>query len=331
MKNMITSLRLTLATRVIVPTITFFDETGKIHDAANRLLIRHIIINRADCIFLMGSTGEGRFFADKIAEKSKYLELVELELKKMAKNLLILIGVYGEHPEDAIIDAQNCLKTIPQASLVIPPPVKTKLNPKAQIDFFAPILDQIHAPIYLYNNPDTFGGTEIAIETVNALKKYSNFIGLKDSSASDEQKKVYLTALSEIFTISCGKEGSLAKFLTFIPKEKRQIAGIIPSISNLVNTCARIFDLGITGKDAEMQKLQDELNSFREKIYDSVQSKGKAQRGTKIAFAHLYKDILPNIPIDVNPSLKREISPETIKSIKDQTDLIFKLGHITRI
>jgi dihydrodipicolinate synthase/N-acetylneuraminate lyase len=199
------------------------------------------------------------------------------------------------------------------------------------LNYFEPILNQIHVPIYLYNNPETFGGTEIAIETVNALKKFPHFVGLKDSSGSDDQKKIYLTAMTDNFTISCGKEGALAKFLTYIPKERRKIAGIIPSISNLVNTCARIFDLGIAGKDAEMLHLQDDLNAFRDKIYDSAQSKGKAQRGTKIAFAHLYKDKIPDIPTDVNPSLKRNIEPETVKSIIDQTDLVLKLGHITKI
>ena len=92
--------------------------------------------------------------------------------------------------------------------------------------------------------------------------------------------------------MSCGKEGILAKFLTFVSTEQRDLVGIIPSISNIVNTCSKIFDFGLAGQDDDMLAMQDELNAFREKIYDSAVNKGKAQRGTKISFAHLYKEIL---------------------------------------
>ena len=326
------TLSLTPATRVIVPTITFFDEKGHIHKDANALLMKHLIINKANSIFVLGSTGEGRFFMDKPEEKQMYLQLVSDTIRKMdPKYPPLLIGSYGENSDQAINDAKFCLNEVPTASLVIPPPTKVKLDPQQQLQFYEPIFQAIKAPIYLYNNPEAFGGTEITIEVVNQLKKYANFVGIKDSSGSDDQKKIYLKALTEKFTISCGKEGSLAKFLSFVPTNQRNLIGIIPSISNIVNTCADIFELGIAGKDSEMLAKQDELNQFREKVYDAAQSKGKAQRGCKIAFAHLYRDVIPNIPVTVNPSLIRKIDSIVIDGIKTQTDTLVKKGHITLV
>jgi 4-hydroxy-tetrahydrodipicolinate synthase len=320
------------ATRVIVPTITFFDEKGVIDEPANELLIQHIIQNRGDSLFLMGSTGEGRFFNDKPDQKKNYLKMAKKAIQKyQSQPLPILIGAYGETPTQVIEDAKACLKVIPTASLVIPPPTTTKLDATQQMQFFDAVFLGLKAPIYLYNNPDNFGGTIIPLEIVQALKEHPNFLGIKDSSASDDQKKLYLKALTEQFTVSCGKEGSLGQFLTFVSKEQRNWVGIIPSISNLVNTCSQIFDFGIAGKDDEMIAMQKELNEFREKINDAKVSKGKAQRGVKIAFAHLYKDKLPKISTFVNPSLARVMEPETIKSICEQTDSLVKKGHITKI
>jgi len=178
-------------TRVIVPTITFFDEEGHIDLKANELLIRHVIVNRADSLFLMGSTGEARFFLDKPEERRKYLELAKSTIEQYQQSPLpIIIGAYGEEPDQAIADINMCLEVIPDAALVVPPPFNNKLETyEDQIAFFEPIFNAISAPIYLYNNPDNFAGTEIPIEVVEYLKKFSNFLGIKDSSGSDDQKK----------------------------------------------------------------------------------------------------------------------------------------------
>jgi dihydrodipicolinate synthase/N-acetylneuraminate lyase len=323
-----------IITKVIVPTITFFEKGGKIHEAANKLLIQHIIANQPDSLFLMGSTGEGLYFRDKIEEKMKYIKIAKdvLNAADLSQTIPILIGVYGEITSEVIDDANNSLKVVENASLVIPAPTGRKLEPADQLEFYTEIFEQLSAPIYLYNNPGTFGKTTIDLGVIEKLKeKYSNFKGIKDSSGTIEQKQTYLKALSDNFTISCGKEGMLAEFLTHVPKDKRTNVGIVPSIANIVNTCRKIFDLGCEGKDAEMLALQDHMNQFRSKIYDSAQGSGKAQRGLKIALKTLYKGVLDDWPLAVRPELIRDVEPETVKSIEEQANAVKRDGYINLV
>ena len=88
----------------IVPTITFFEHEGHISVAANSLLIRHILLNMPNCLFLMGSTGEGTYFRDKPEVKRHYIELVMKILKEQGqiKNIPVIVGIYGENPKEEI-------------------------------------------------------------------------------------------------------------------------------------------------------------------------------------------------------------------------------------
>ena len=306
----------TIVTGVIVPTITFFKKTGEISEIANRILLKHILTNKSDCIFVLGSTGEGLFFQDKPNQKNAYLQIVKNVLQDY-KNTPLLVGAYGETPEDVVNDIKNTQKILPNVSFVVPPPTTYSLSSEEdQITFFKKVLSSTEALIYLYNNPGSFGGTQILLSTVQQLKQeYINLKGIKDSSASLDVKKEYVTELSSNFTVSCGKEGDIGKFLELIPKEKRQYAGIVPSIANIVNTTSKIYKYGVEGNDVEMLALQDELNSFRSNIYHSAVPNGKAQRGLKIALHNIYKKKGYFLPLSLTPSLIKPVSEDDIALI----------------
>ena len=101
---------------------------------------------------------------------------------------------------------------------------------------------------------------------------------MKDSSESDDNKKEFLKHLDETCSISCGKEGSIGKFIQMIPVEQRALAGMVPSISNVVNSFSVLWKYALAGEDDKMIALQKEINEFRNKIYHSEISKGKAQK-----------------------------------------------------
>lgn len=317
----------------IVPTVTFFDGEGDIPRAANSLLIRHILLNSPDCLFLMGSTGEGTYFRDNPQSKRRYIEVVLDTLSQAEKidTIPVIVGIYGETADEAIKDMTNCLAIDKNLGIVLPPPLKTKLDSDAQFAFFSSVIQATKNPIYIYNNPKTFGGTEIDPAVVEKLLKFENFRGIKDSAGDMNKLIEYLKWLSSDYTVSCGKEGILAQFLEIVPVEKRSLVGIVPSISNLVNTCGKIFDLGIAGKDKEMIALQSELNNFRAKIYDSQVEKGKAQRGVKIAFQMLYKDKGVDIPIIVKPDFKRDVPIEVCAEIEETTKWAIQHQHMNAL
>ena len=284
----------------------------------------------------------------------------------------ILIGVYGETSNEVIQDIKTLISatdtyyskhssdyqfiskylksqkaaTFSEAfiyGLVIPPPRKAKLDVTGLTEFYRAILEsnetQINKknakiPVYMYNNPSTFGNNVISIEIIEALKTYANLYGIKDSSESLDQKKEYIKFLSESFTVNCGKEGSIGSFLQLIPKEKRKYAGFVPSLSNLTNNPTEIFKEGILGNDDKMLQKQKEMNDFREFLYDSEVSKGKAQRGVKCCFEYLYETLVPTIPTistSVKPDFKREIPPAAINKMRKTVDDCVKKGFIRPI
>ena len=319
-------------TGVITPTITFFSQDGTIAKEANQLLIKHVISNHADCIFPLGSTGEGRYFLNKPDEKKKYLRYIKDAIENSINpDIPVIIGAYGENGPEVNADAKIIHEIFPEGALVIPPPVNRKLTPTEQKEFYSSILEIESCPIYAYNNPASFGGTNIDTAIMEGLKEFPHFKGLKDSSGSSSQKEEYLKLVTSSYTVSCGKEGMLAEFLALVPVEKRKLLGIVPSIANLTKTCHDIVNLGIHGIDKEMLAMQANMNIYREKIYDGAVASGKAQRGVKIAFAHLYRDMNIEIPTCVSPKLQREIPIDDIQNIQKQTDELLQKGAIIKI
>jgi dihydrodipicolinate synthase/N-acetylneuraminate lyase len=251
-------------------------------------------------------------------------------LKELGKldHLPVIVGIYGENSSEAIQDLSNCLKADPSISLVLPPPLKIKLDPDAQWNFFSTVIKATKNPVFIYNNPTTFGGTEINPGVVEKLLQFENFLGIKDSAGNIQMLKAYLQWLSPRYTVSCGKEGMLAQFLELVPAEQRAMVGIVPSISNLVNTCGKIFELGIAGKDKDMVALQTELNRYRKNIYDSAVEKGKAQRGLKIAFQKLYQGTGINFPTTVKPDFERDVPMEISNEIGAKVKWAVENKHI---
>ncbi|MHA1819673.1 MAG: dihydrodipicolinate synthase family protein [Promethearchaeota archaeon] len=218
--------------------------------------------------------------------------------------------------------------------LVIPPPRKRKLDQVELINFYSKILENISIPIYLYNNPSTFGNNIISKEVLMNLLKFPNLFGIKDSSSTLEQKKEYLELLSkkENFSVSCGKEGMIGDFMMQISdRELRIRCAVVPSLSNMTNNAKKIYNAAINMEDDKVLAEQNEMNSFRNKLYDAEESKGKAQRGLKIAFKVLYEDLIQDIPTNVRPEFKRVLSEEKITEIKNTLNYCLSKGYTRKI
>ena len=103
----------------IVPLFSFFLENGVVQEQQMKDILNHIYSNGANSVFILGSTGEGLYFMDKSAEKTKLLNSIRDANNKWNKD--ILIGVYGETAEEVEKDAQFVLSHIKNPYFVIPP------------------------------------------------------------------------------------------------------------------------------------------------------------------------------------------------------------------
>ncbi len=217
------------------------------------------------------------------------------------------------------------------AGFVVPPPLSVKVDDTKLAAYYSDILDRTEFPIYMYNNPGAFSGNVVSQNVIEKLSDRTMLRGVKDSSGTLEQKKAYLQYLSSSFSVSCGKEGMMAKFLREIPLEMRKYAGIVPSLSNLTNNPALIMKLGLAGKDDDMITVQDNMNEFRYRIYDARIGKGKAQRGIKMCMHLLYENKLGIISQKVRPEFSQEIPEDVVKAMRETLDYCMEQKFITPI
>ncbi|MFX0178322.1 MAG: dihydrodipicolinate synthase family protein, partial [Candidatus Hodarchaeota archaeon] len=277
---------------VVVPSLTFFNENFEINTTIQTLLTRHLLVNGADSIYLFGNTGEGYFFADKIEEK---IRLINLITELTGKKTPIVVGVLANNEEELFYQLEELGKRFNNISFVIYPPLFQQLTSDLLKIYFEKIFETVNVknPLYLYNNPQEFGKNEINPEIVNLLLKYPNFKGIIDTIDNINFCKRYINLINENFSFLCEKEDNFQKFFQLIPLKLRKFAGIIPNISNLVNLCSKLYFCALEEKVLELYQIQEQINDISNKVYDIKIIEGKEPRGLKYAFLYLYKDIIP--------------------------------------
>ncbi|MFX1445015.1 MAG: dihydrodipicolinate synthase family protein [Promethearchaeota archaeon] len=274
---------------VIVPSITFFNDRLEINNELNSLLIRHILLNGADGVFLFGNTGEGIEFIEKVNEKSKFLDLA---LQYTKNKTPILLGAFGNNTEQAINQIELLGKEYKFLNFVITPPISKRLERNKLIGYFENILGSLtlNNQIFLYNNPHRFAKNNISGDTVKPLFKFDNLKGIKDTTTKLENTKGFIEFISENFAVYCGEEINYSAFLKFVPIKLRKYSGLVPSISNISYICKKMFQRALDGEDSQLDKLQRELHKQQKGIYDTKGAMGREPRGLKQAFYTLYKN-----------------------------------------
>lgn len=255
------------------------------------ILLKHVYLNGADSILLFGTTGEGNSFSERLEEKSKLINFV---LGNDVQKKPIISGIFQNNSNRIIDEIEMFGKKFKNLNFLLPSPLTEKLVEDDLKSFFINILDSINVDnkIILYNNPTLFAGNNISQNILTELIKYPNIIGIKDSSEKLGNYKGYIQNISENFSVCCGKERQFSQFLQLIPKEKRKYSALIPSISNVLNVCKKLYLAAVEEDPLKIAQYQEAINEFRDKIYDNQTKFGKQQRGLKYAFYSLYKDSL---------------------------------------
>ncbi|MFX0140826.1 MAG: dihydrodipicolinate synthase family protein [Candidatus Hodarchaeota archaeon] len=296
---------------VVVPSLTFYNKKNEINIEIQSLLIRHLLVNGADSIYLFGVTGEGRLFSNNRTQKIK---IINLTLELTGKKTPIIVGILGNELEEIIDELDELGKKFDNLNFVLSPPLIEK---RPDLDsYFTEIFDSINIKnqIFLSNNPKEFAGNELNPNFIKKLLDIPNFSGFIDSFDNINYSKSYIQMINQNFSLLCGKEENFQKFLQLIPLNLRKYCGIIPTIGNLVNIASKLFFCAIEDKILDLHQIQDQLNDIRKKIYDFKLDKGKEQRGLKYAFLYLYRDIIQasiEEHYNVNAELQRELDQIT--------------------
>jgi 2-dehydro-3-deoxy-D-pentonate aldolase len=160
---------------IIVPCITIFHEDGSI-DYKNMVQhTEHLIQSGVDGILLWGSLGE--FYAVSIEEKKK---LVQKIVQNTAKRTQIIVGISSCNINDIIELGKYCKIAGADAVMVVSPYYFAAAHDGVEA-FFSKIAENVDMPIFFYNFPDRTGNSLESDMIVHLVKKYKNFIGLKDT------------------------------------------------------------------------------------------------------------------------------------------------------
>ena len=283
---------------VICDLLTFYNENFEINEELNSLLIRHILTNETDSLYLFGNIGEGILFSDKFEKKVK---LINLALKTQEKKNPIFVGIYGNDLEKTLVEIEDLAKKFNEINFIVSPPNLEKVPREELKSYFENFFDSIDVKnnIFLNNDPERFAGNEIFPESLKSLIPSPNLKGIIDYSQNIKNYMAFIEYLSQDFSIYCGIEEHFQKFLPLISVEKRQYSGIVSSISNLINLCSKLYYFAIKDSILELHQIQDQINDIRNKIYNIKTNEGREIYGLKYAFLYLYKDILAN-PVNEN-------------------------------
>jgi 4-hydroxy-tetrahydrodipicolinate synthase len=326
---------------IAVPVLTMFTGAMDVDVDAQALLTRHVIANSADVLFLCGSTGEGQFIQHE-RPNSRVL-LVQAARDAMAaegKNVPILFGIYGNLPEEVTAEYETMERATGEAGIeltidgyVIAPPVDRQLDDDELGAFFTAIIEQITHPVFLYNNPATFGNNSIPIPVYeNLISAFPNVVGIKDSSKELDNKFAIIDLISShAVSFYTGSEGDFFKCLQAAPAEAAVRVGCIPSIGNILGTVTRIRQAFLEGNFDAASILQDQLNEIRGRLYHEADPKGKAQRGLKFALARLYPGTSLDIPVRVIPDYEREMDEESASTIAAAVDEPIEREYLVRV
>ena len=180
---------------LIVPIITPL-YNRKIDLEGLKKLIDHLIINKVDGVFLMGTTGE--FFHHTLINKIKVLEYI---LKFASNRMKIWVGVSSKEYGECEMFIDYCNKHKVDAVVITPLYGDSKGYKK-----FDCLVDKSINPVIIYHNPSIQEGEYLDFGFIEKWSKHEKVIGFKDSSADEDYFSLLMKYSKDDFKIYQGKE-----------------------------------------------------------------------------------------------------------------------------
>ena len=146
------------------------------YDGAWRIADRMIDAGVAG-IFLLGTTGESQSLAMHLR-----FEFVEKMCRHIAGRVPVLVAITETSMEDSLRLAEHA-QECGAVAVVSAPPYYFPANQTELIDWYTSLADKCPLPVFLYNMPSKVK-VSFDVDTVVALSKHPNIVGLKDSSAN---------------------------------------------------------------------------------------------------------------------------------------------------
>ncbi len=241
---------------VFVETLTGYDQTGVLSDKAQQML--HIFLARSGArgIVLNGETGE--FPSLSLAERKHLQDIALFD----GTALKVISHVGSSNLGDTIELATNAIKlaqTAPKGKfigLAIMPPYFYPTSEIGLKNYFETLLRKIDEPIILVNNPPLTAGNKITPSLLEALKEFSQIVGIQAESGDIEVFKQLREKIPEM-PLYIAHEPLFLNGLRF------GAAGIISAEANIFpELIVELFNLSQKGAWDDCVKVQEQVTDI---------------------------------------------------------------------
>ncbi|MBL8590696.1 MAG: dihydrodipicolinate synthase family protein [Methylobacteriaceae bacterium] len=223
----------------------FFDERGRIDEAAMRRQARAALANGAHGVAVLGLATEVSKLS--AAERGAIRDVVADEI---GGRLPLAVTIAEAQVEDAMRVAREA-EAAGAAFVILQPPPTPGLSDEAQIAFYGAVADRLSIPVAVQNAPDY-------------LKTSLSLAGLARLSARHPNVSVVKAEGSALFVQALGEatQGAMAIFngrcgLELTDNLRAGAHGMIPGI-DMIDVQARVYDLmrsGAPADEAEAERL----------------------------------------------------------------------------
>lgn len=210
---------------IIAAMQTAMHEDGSINEKEIRKQINRQIDAGVDAVFCLGTNGE--FYIMNEAEK---IHVMEIFVDETAGRVPVYAGTGCISTKDTIALSKKA-KEIGIDVLSVITPYFAAINQNELYQHYASLAESVDLPIVLYNIPARTGAS-LAPATVGRLaEKYTNILGIKDSSGNfnnilqyiDATKNLKFSVLSGndaliLWTLLAGGTGGITAIANILPK-----------------------------------------------------------------------------------------------------------------
>lgn len=184
-----------------LPLITPFKD-GEVDLSSTRKLVRHYAEKGITGLILAATTGEGQLISNH--ELEKLVETCVHELSDIGVNIPTFISVSGNNPKK-VISQLEALQTWPIDGYLLNAPHYMRPSQEGLIAYFSLVAGTVDKPIILYNIPYRTG-VNINNDTMLALSKIKNIVGVKDCGANSAQSYELMRTAPEGFSVLTGED-----------------------------------------------------------------------------------------------------------------------------
>lgn len=185
---------------VFTPLVTPFNRSGGIDFSHFRENVKSYAGTGVAGIVIAGSTGEAPFLTEQ-----ERLKLVEAARDLVRPPQILIVSTGLESTLLTIKLSREAIACGADAILVITPNYfKARMaDATAQLGYYRAVADRVRRPVIIYNIPQ-FTGIRMAPETIAALSRHPNIVGLKESSGDLTYDRKILRGVQRGFRVFTG-------------------------------------------------------------------------------------------------------------------------------